>query len=60
MDYLQLYEDYKHNKLSKFDRQIINLFKIASNFNKGKLSVAFGEHFKAYEMLDLKKENNGT
>ncbi len=59
MDYLQLYEDYKHNKLSKFDKQLINLFKIASNFNKGKLSVSYPNHFKAFEMLDLKKENNG-
>ncbi len=52
-DYLNLVDGYKQKTLNSFDNNLLDLFYISSAFSLGKLSIAFPNHYQAYQILKI-------
>ncbi len=57
-EFLRLVDETELNKLSKFDKKLMDLFDCSDHFNMGKLSIVYPDHYAAYQILK-KEKNNG-
>lgn len=51
-EFLRIVDESECDRLPKFEKMLMELFKKANNFDRGKLSVIYPDHYKAFQILE--------